>query len=183
MVELVVLLLVLVGSMCIIGRTVDALRPRKNEEPETFLREMLKIFDRASRHIEIVTDLAREFYADPRLLESFEKAANRGVQIRVVYDPNGYKLNELEGLQKLVEAGSVKAVEAKQAFTKKEDRHVMEIDGIWARLETYHPAKQMVEAAAKARIYRSPVIARFAEEEFKRQWEHSIGHNDDGAGD
>jgi len=183
MVELVVLLLVIVGSMCIIGQTAHTLRPRKNQDAEESIREMVKLFDSASRHIEIVTDLAPEFFANPSLLDSFEKAAKRGVQIRLVYDPNGYKLNEVEGLEKLVKAGLIKAVEAKQAFTKEKDRHVMEIDGTWARLETYHPAKQMVEAAAKARIYRSPVIARFAEEEFKRQWEHSIGHNDDGAGD
>lgn len=182
MVELVVLLLVVVGSICIIGWNVHTLRPGKNREPEASIRGMVKVFNSASRHIEIVTDLAPEFFADPRLLESFEKAARRGVEIRVVYDPDGYKLNELEGLQKLVEAGLVNAAEAEQAFTKEKNRHVMEIDGMWTRLETYHPAKQMVEAGAEARIYRSPVIAHFAEEEFERQWEHSIGHSDDGAG-
>jgi hypothetical protein len=181
MVELVVLLLVLIGSMCIIGRTVHTLRPRKNQEPETSVREMLKVFDGASGHIDILTDLAPEFFADVRILESFEKAAKRGVQIKLVYDPNGYRLNDLEGLQKLVEAGLVKAVKAKQAFTKEKDRHVMEIDGTWARLETYHGAKEKLGKAFQARIYRSPVIARFAEEEFNRQWEQSRSANGYGA--
>jgi phosphatidylserine/phosphatidylglycerophosphate/cardiolipin synthase-like enzyme len=183
MIEVVVLILVLVASVCVIGRTVHTLKPIKNKDWETKKREMAKLFGDASSHIEIVTDLAREFFASPPILESLEKAAKRGVQIRVVYDPNGYKLNEVKELQKLVEAGLVKAVEAKQAFTKENDRHVMEIDGTWARLETYHPAKQMVEGEAQARIYQSPAIARFVEERFNRRWEQAISHSDNGVGD
>lgn len=183
MVELVVLLLVVIGSMCIIGWTVHSLKPVKNKDWETKKREMARLFDGASSHIDIVTDLATEFFADPRIIESLRNAAERGVRIRIVCDPNGYKLNELEGLKNLVKSGLVNVAEAKQAFTEANDRHVMEVDGTWARLETYHPAKQMVEGAAQARIYRSPVIARFVEEKFNRRWEQSMVHSGTGVGD
>ena len=38
---------------------------------------MVRVFDLASGHIDIVTDLTPQFYKDPRLVESFEKAAER----------------------------------------------------------------------------------------------------------
>lgn len=153
----------------------------KNRDWETKIQEMVKVYDSALNHIEIVTDLAREFFADKRVLESLKKAAERGVQIRIVYDPAGYNLEELEDLQKLAEAGLVEVRKANQAFTKETARHVMEIDGRWARLETYHPAKQMIEAGVGARIYQSPAIAFFAGGEFDRVWKSSVDGHGDGA--
>jgi len=140
---------------------------------------MLKIFDVASERIDIMTDLPPPFFDDPRILESFKNAAERGARIRVVWDPNGYTLDESKGLQKLEEVGLVKVARAKRAFTKEKDRHVMEVDGMWARLETYHPPKRVLETGAQARIFRSPVVAHLARQEFERHWKQSISHNDD----
>jgi len=175
MIEIVVLSSIIILSTGLIYYTVYISSPKKNRNWEVKVREMSKLFNSASNHIGIATDLSPEFFADPRITESLGQAAQRGVQVRIVYDPAGYQLKELDDLQKLVKARLIEARKAKKAFTKETARHVMEIDGEWARLETYHPAKQMVEAGADARIYRSPAVAYFAESEFNRLWQNSVG--------
>ena len=169
--ELIVLVPILVLSAWTTFHTIGTLSPRKNQGWQVKIEEMTKLFNSASDHIHIVTDLSREFFTDSVVLESLREATKRGVHVRIVHDPNGYQLNELVGLQNLIEGGLIEARQAKQSFTRETVRHVMEIDGRWARLETYHPPKQMVHAGADARIYRSPAVAHFAEVEFNRAWE------------
>jgi phosphatidylserine/phosphatidylglycerophosphate/cardiolipin synthase-like enzyme len=172
MIEIIVASAIVIVSIGLIFYTLHTSSPKRNHDWKTKIREMSKIFNDASDHIYIKTDLATQFFGDTGITDSLEKAAKRGVKIRIVYDPAGYQLDEeqLSGLRNLIRARRIKARKAKEAFTKENDRHIMEIDGAWARLETFHPARQMIEAKADARIYHSPIVAYFAKEEFDKLW-------------
>lgn len=136
--------------------------------------KLLKLFNSSNKTINITTDLDTRFFGDDKIAESLKNAAGRGVKIKILYDPDGYKLTEISKLEELVNKGHIEAKEAKEPFEIGKVHHYMIIDERAARLETYHLPKAFGDGVSKGKIYNVPKVALYAEHKFNEQWGRSV---------
>jgi hypothetical protein len=170
MLEFVVSCLTLIAVSIVITLTLRALRMPDTDFP-TKKKELLKLFNTANSNIHIVTDLDSRFFGDEKVITTLKKAAERGVEIKIVCDPEGDKIAEIPKLERLANKGLIEVKEAKEPFSVRKIHHCMVVDEKAARLETYHRPKKFGEGEGKGSIYRVPRVALFAEREFKKEWE------------
>lgn len=141
---------------------------------ETKLKKLKKLFNSAKRTIHITTDLDIRFFGKEEIIESLKNAAERGVEVEILFDPEGYKIAEIPKLEEFVNKGLINAKEAKEPFEIKKVHHYMIIDERVARLETYHLPKEFGDGVSRGIIYSVPRVALYAEREFNEQWKQKV---------
>ncbi len=174
MLEVVVVCITLIIGGAIIVSMLKALA-MNDSDFEKKRKELLKLFNSAKSTIHITTDLDIRFFEKEEIIESLKNAAERGVEVKILSDPKGYKIAEMPKLEELVNKGLINVTEAKEPFKIRKLHHYMIIDKRAARLETYHPPKGFGNGKSKGVIYNVPRVALYAEHEFNEQWEQRLG--------
>jgi len=137
-------------------------------------KELLRLYNSANREIHIITDLDNRFFGDQEVINSLKNAAERAVEIKILTDPEGDKINQIPILKELADTGLIDVKEAKETFESRKVHHTMVIDRRAARLETYHRPKKFGEGEGIGAIYRIPRVALFAEHKFEKEWKELV---------
>lgn len=105
-----------------------------NREEEDTKKESAVLFKKAKNSINIVAgNVNSAFYNDSLIVDAIQSAVERGVNVRIAYDPHALQSRRVKS--------AVLKIPKVEVWKLKEspDRHIMIVDGKHVRIEQKHP--------------------------------------------
>jgi len=159
---------VILGVYSLYHIVLNGIRDRNMKDK---VKEFEKAFKRARQYIHIQTDMNKEFFDDPKIVQAFKKVATKKdpVEIKILVDPEGEKLENTPRLKGLVDQGLLNVKIAKEPFRKTATPHCFVIDGRAVRIEDYH---EPLNEDIRGIFWRNyPRLANDVETMFSKSWE------------
>lgn len=143
----------------------SASKIKSDKSQEAKQTEVTKLLDESESNIEIATDLdSRFFHKDSEILKKLVEASERGVQVKILYDPRvGGK--ELEGLKNVEEKENIEFKKANSNLSY----HYWIFDDESVRMDN-HPFQKFGKEGVPGVIFQNQRRAIIASETFSRMW-------------
>lgn len=142
------------------------MRKVTNFGPETAIQTSVKLIFDSNEEIKMVTDLTPLFFSEKKVLFALKEALNRGVRVKILFDPNT-KVKKLKKFQKLVQEHMTYITLKK--MQESPPYHFWVIDGIHIRLEEPHPFGEIKEVRGEIR-YNTLKLASHYDKIFSHLW-------------